>query len=178
MKVAECVRGVQAGQKHGDRIVLGCPFTIGTYANSKLLWAVVVQCKCGRVSVVRLANLKHGAADRCRSCHSQIANTKHGGSPSLQPRERLHNIWCGMRQRCNSETCHAYPNYGGRGITVCRDWDDYSAFRRWALRSGYWRGLSIDRIDNDKGYSPDNCQWITKSENSKKQHTDRKNRCA
>jgi len=91
---------------------------------------------------------------------------------------RLYSIWAGMKQRCYNEKHIQYKNYGGRGISVCDDWrNNFYAFSEWALSNGYQdpnendaRGaaLSIDRIDNDKGYSPENCQWISLSANAKK----------
>lgn len=81
---------------------------------------------------------------------------------------RLYRTWIDMKQRCHNPNNKAYPRYGGRGITVCDEWrNDYAAFEAWAISNGYKDNLTIDKIDNDKGYSPDNCQWITQSENSK-----------
>lgn len=72
-----------------------------------------------------------------------------------------------MRARCNNPKNHAYKNYGGRGITVCNEWDeDFKSFYDWAMNNGYKPNLSIDRIDNDKGYCPDNCRWATRIEQS------------
>lgn len=73
-----------------------------------------------------------------------------------------------MRYRCNTITANSYKNYGGRGIKVCDKWDDFNNFLEWACSTGYADNLTLDRINNDKGYNPDNCQWITKSENTAK----------
>jgi len=69
-----------------------------------------------------------------------------------------------MRRRCNNPKSDYYNNYGGRGIKVCKEWNDYSNFREWALSSGYLENLSIDRIDVDGDYQPSNCRWATRKE--------------
>jgi hypothetical protein len=80
-----------------------------------------------------------------------------------------------MKRRCYDPKRKAYINYGGRGIFVCDEWkNDVSKFIQWALGNGYQKGLTIDRIDNDKGYSPDNCQFLTLSENSAKKRPNRR----
>lgn len=89
---------------------------------------------------------------------------------------RLYNVWKAMRQRCSDPGCKDYPNYGGRGITICPEWDDYTAFRSWALASGYDseapRGVcTIDRTDVDGDYCPTNCRWVdskTQANNKRK----------
>lgn len=74
-----------------------------------------------------------------------------------------------MKSRCGNTKVPCWKRYGGRGIKVCDEWiNDFAAFRTWALANGYKTGLTIDRIDNDGNYTPENCQWLTLSENSKK----------
>ncbi len=77
-------------------------------------------------------------------------------------RDRLRRIWQDMKARCYNPTSDSFKNYGGRGITVCKEWkDDFTAFAVWAMKHGYKQGVSIDRVDNDKGYKPSNCRWVT-----------------
>lgn len=81
-------------------------------------------------------------------------------------KRKLHNVWNGMKNRCYNK------NYGGRGITICSEWkDNFQAFYQWSIDNGYKEGLSIDRVDNDKGYSPDNCRWTDRKEQAQNRRT-------
>lgn len=86
-------------------------------------------------------------------------NYKHGGKG-----QRLYVIWKTMRQRCNNPKNQKYKNYGGRGISICDEWNDYASFREWAYENGYGRDLTIDRYDVNGDYTPDNCRWATLKE--------------
>ncbi len=81
---------------------------------------------------------------------------------------RLYHCWSSMKQRCYYRKNNRYNYYGGKGITVCKEWkDSFDNFKEWALSNGYKDNLTIDRIDPNKNYEPSNCRWITKQENSK-----------
>jgi len=84
---------------------------------------------------------------------------KHGLSKT-----KIYHCWFNMRNRCFNTKNKWYPLYGGRGITVCDEWNDFIAFYKWAIGNGYSDELTIDRIDNNKGYNPNNCRWVTMKE--------------
>ena len=87
---------------------------------------------------------------------------------------RLYEVWVKMKQRTKNPNNQAYKNYGGRGVGICEEWEtDFGAFHQWAVESGYKEGLSIDRIDNEKGYSPDNCRWITRKAQNRNKRSNR-----
>lgn len=76
-------------------------------------------------------------------------------------RTRLDVIHSNMIQRCTNPNHPFYERYGGRNITVCAEWKNRKAFKEWATKNGYSESLTLDRIDNDRGYSPDNCHWVS-----------------
>ena len=141
------------------------------------------QCECGNEIVVKGYDLRRGHTKSCGCYHTEVrrrvmsevasSNTgernpayKHGGSISGQ--KRLYWIWAGMIRRCKTPTNKKYYCYGARGIRVCEEWtSDFAAFREWALTHGYTAGMSIERINTNGNYCPENCTWIPMQEQSR-----------
>ena len=125
------------------------------------------KCDCGNYKNVAAKSLRSGATKSC-GCLSLERFTQRATKHNLR-HTRLYNIWTGMKSRCYNPNATKYGLYGARGIKVCDEWmNDFKAFYDWSMSHGYSDELTIDRIDSDKGYYPDNCQWLTRSENGKK----------
>ena len=119
----------------------------------------IYKCFCGKEFKANTYSITKGNTSSC-GCYAiekiKDANTKHG-----LKKHRLYNVWSGIIKRCNNKSNKSYKNYGARGITVCDRWLDVANFIE-DIYPTYQEGLSIDRINNDEGYSPDNCRWATR----------------
>lgn len=141
------------GQRFGRLSVIGRAEDKATGSKPKVMWRC--RCDCGKETIVWSSSLIQGTTVSC-GCRK----TKHG----YANKERLYQTWKNMRRRCYDQSNKRYAQYGGRGITICPEWDDYAVFRFWAMSNGYRDDLSIDRIDVDGNYCPENCRWATTTE--------------
>lgn len=122
------------------------------------------ECECGTKREVNANSLLSGRSTSCGCYGKEVAKSvmsnnfkTHGDSNT-----RLYKIWAGMKKRCNNPNAWNYQDYGGRGIEVCNEWNEYEPFRNWAIKSGYNDSLSIDRINVNGNYEPNNCRWVDK----------------
>lgn len=157
----------RVGERFGRLVVLSrADDYVAPNGKKHVMWKCL--CDCGNETIVDVRQLIQGKTKSC-GCLFKDGNHKiHGGSY-----DRLYKVFANMNNRCYNKNADDYAYYGGRGIKICDEWrHNYSAFKEWAMASGYdenaqkWQ-CTIDRIDVDGDYSPDNCRWVPMSVQSK-----------
>lgn len=133
------------------------------------------KCDCGNIVIIRTKCLLQDVTKSCGCLQRELLSQRAGSHHKCTT--RLYQVWDTMRQRCNNPNCNAYKNYGARGIKIVPEWDDYSVFYDWAMKNGYDENApkfkyTLDRIDVDADYGPENCRWVSmKIQSNNKRNT-------
>lgn len=151
------------GKQYGKLTVVGLD-NVQFKHGKKNMW--VCKCECGKTKTMEPGNVLSGHSTTCGCGKTFHWATKHGESSS-----RLYSIWGKMCERCSTTTKEMHKDYAGRGIRLCDEWKKYENFAAWAMKNGYSNGLSIERVNNNGNYCPENCIWIDRGLQARNRRT-------
>lgn len=146
----------ETGKRYGRLKVIK---QAGLNCEKRMTW--LCKCDCGNETIVIGKSLRNGSTKSC-GCYKLETSKKNGAKNKThgETNSRLYNIWRGVKKRCRLKSYDGYKDYGAKDIDVCEEWySSYENFREWSLNNGYKEGLTLDRIDGLKGYTPNNCRW-------------------
>lgn len=167
--ISDVKRGNRFKDETGNKYGLLTVLSLSHYDEKRRIYFWNCKCSCGKLTVKNAGTLRSGATKSCGCLKVEIniGNKKretHGFSYT-----RLYRVWSAMKSRCYRKKDVGYAWYGGKGIIVCDEWkNSFDVFKYWALQNGYNDNMTIDRIDSNGNYEPNNCQFLTRAENSKK----------
>lgn len=152
-----------AGEEFGKWKVISYAYTKQGKSQGIPYWNCI--CDCGKEQIVSGKMLKGGQSKSCGCSRKENVEIGERTKTHGMTKTRLYKIWAKMKYRCYNANYHEYKYYGGKGIVVCDEWkDSFENFKEWAFKNGYTEKLTIDRIDHEGDYTPNNCKWATVNE--------------
>ena len=154
---------VVVGQKYGHlTVVKRLDYKICKKTGRKEALRYLCICDCGK-QIIRNGSAIRNSKNQSCGCIKLVRSGKNRKDYHGYMGTKLYKCWANMKTRCHNPNVKAYSDYGGRGIKICDEWNDFKVFKNWALQNGYKEGLTIERLDVEKGYTPNNCIWIERN---------------